>query len=99
LTFGDSFARSKSLLALGDRLLLVWTGAGPDGNYEVYSKLLTADLEELTPRERITDDPAETTGPITAFGPEGDVGLVFMDRRTLRWHVYFTRLVCETTQM
>jgi len=99
LTFGDSFARSKSLLPLGDRLLLVWAGAGPDGAYSLYSKLLTADLEELTPRERITDDPGETTGPMTAFGPEGDVGLLFMDRRTLRWHVYFTRLVCETTQM
>jgi hypothetical protein len=94
ITSGGSFARTHSLLALGDRMLLVW-GDYYDGNYELYTKLLTPSLDELTPRKRITFDAAESLWPIAAFGPEGDVGVLFDDTRSGTWQVYFTRLVCQ----
>jgi hypothetical protein len=95
LTDGASFARTHSLLALGDRLLLVWAD-DHDGNFELYTKLLTPSLDELTPRKRITVDGADSLWPIAAFGPDGDVGVLFNDTRSGSWQVYFTRLVCQT---
>ena len=94
LTFGASFARTQSLLALGDRLLLTWAD-DRDGNYEIYSKMLDLNLTDLSPRQRITFDASDTLSPRTAFGPDGDVGVLFEDRRSGSWHVYFARLVCE----
>ncbi|MEB2311092.1 MAG: putative metal-binding motif-containing protein [Sorangiineae bacterium] len=94
LTTGASFARSESLLPLGDRLLLVWAD-DHDGNYELYSKLLSPALEELSPRARITHDGADSVNPIAVFGPNGDVGVVFDDTRSGTWRSYFTRLVCQ----
>jgi hypothetical protein len=94
LTFGATFARAKSLLPLGDRVLLVWSDAGPDGNFELYSKMLSLELQELTPRRRITNDPAMTEAPVARFGPDGDVAVLFEDNRSLSRQVYFTRLVC-----
>lgn len=94
LTSGASFARSHAMLPLGDRVLLVWAD-DHDGNYELYSKMLSSDLEELSPRERITFDGSDTVGPLAAFGPGGDVGVLFDDRRDGSWQAYFTRLQCS----
>ncbi len=94
ITFGASFARSQALLPLGDRLLLVWAD-DKDGNYELYSKMLSPTLGELTPRKRISNDPSDSVYPSVAFGPDGDVGVLFDDRRTGNWQVYFSRLVCS----
>jgi hypothetical protein len=94
ITGGSSFARTHSMLPLGDRLLLVW-GDHDDGNYELYTKLLTPTLDELTPRKRITVDAGWSLGPIAAFGPQGDVGILFDDNRSGSQQVYFTRLVCQ----
>ena len=94
LTFGASFARTQSLLPLGDRALLTWAD-DRDGNYELYSKMLDLSLREQSPRQRITFDGADTIAPLTTFGPDGDVGVLFDDRRGGSWHVYFTRLVCQ----
>ncbi len=94
LTSGANFARSHAMLPLGDRVLLVWAD-DHDGNYELYSKMLSADLEELTPRERITFDGSDSVGPLAAFGAGGDVGVLFDDRRSGAWQTYFTRLQCS----
>ncbi|MCC6215738.1 MAG: putative metal-binding motif-containing protein [Polyangiaceae bacterium] len=91
---GGTYARTQSLLALGDRVLLVW-GDDRDGNYELYVKMLDNDLEELAPRKRITTSSAHTLGPFAAFGPDGDVGVLFEDHRTGLWQTYFTRLACR----
>ncbi|MCA9634313.1 MAG: putative metal-binding motif-containing protein, partial [Myxococcales bacterium] len=93
LTSGASFARSHAMIPLGDRFLLVWAD-DHDGNYELYSKMLSNDLEELTGRERITFDGSDSVGPIASFGPNGDVGVLFDDRRSGAWQTYFTRLEC-----
>jgi hypothetical protein len=94
LTTGASFARTQSILPLGDRLLLVWAD-DKDGNYELYTKMLSPTLAELSPRQRITNNSADSVFPFAAFGPEGDVGVLFDDRRSGSWQVYFTRLVCQ----
>lgn len=93
LTSGASFARSHAMIPLGDRFLLVWAD-DHDGNYELYSKMLSNDLEELTARERITFDGSDSVGPIASFGPDGDVGVLFDDRRSGSWQTYFTKLEC-----
>ena len=94
LTFGASFARTQAMLPLGDRLLLIWAD-DKDGNYEIYSKLLKTDLSELTARKRVTNNAAHSTSPLAAFGPSGDVGIVFDDQRSGSFQPYFTRLVCS----
>ncbi|MGE0324660.1 MAG: MopE-related protein [Polyangiaceae bacterium] len=93
LTSGASFARSHAMIPLGDRFLLVWAD-DHDGNYVLYSKMVSNDLEELTARERITFDGSDTVGPIASFGPNGDVGVLFDDRRSGSWQAYFTKLEC-----
>ena len=57
--------------------------------------MLSPSLQELTPRQRITKDPSDSVYPSIAFGPDGDVGVLFDDRRTGNWQVYFSRLVCS----
>jgi len=93
LTFGAQFARSKTWLPLGDRLLLIWAadyGAG----YDLYSKMLTLDLEEATPREQMTGTTSDSVSPVAVFGPDGDVGILFRDNRDGPWQTFFTRLRC-----
>jgi hypothetical protein len=95
LTTGARFARTHTLLSLGDRLLLIWAD-DRDGNYELYEKTLTLDLEDLSTRQRVTEDPADSLGPSAAFGPNGDVGVLFDDWRSGTHHLYFRRLECLT---
>jgi hypothetical protein len=94
LTFGASFARGHSVLALGDRFLLVWADT-LDGKYELYSAMYSNDLQEISPRERITFNSTESIGPSAAFGPEGDVGVVFVDWLSGSQQVHFVRLACK----
>jgi hypothetical protein len=93
ITTGATFARTQTLLPLGDRLLLVWAD-DHDGNYELYSEMLSNQLDPISPRERITNDPSDSVSPTMVFGPEGDVGVLFDDRRTGAWQTFFTRLTC-----
>jgi hypothetical protein len=94
LTVSAKFARTQSLLALGDRVLLIWAD-DHDGNYELYSQMLDNDLNVISPRQRITFDSHNSVAPMAVFGPEGDVGVLFEDDRLENsWQVYFTRLTC-----
>jgi len=95
ITTGASFARTQSLLALGDRVLLIWAD-DHDGNYELYSQMLDNNLDVIAPRQRITFDSHNTVAPIAVFGPEGDVGVLFEDDRLEQtgFQVYFSRLTC-----
>ncbi len=95
LTESPKFSRYPSLRPLGDRFLLVWSDT-KDGNlgYELYSKMLDQKLGPLDVERRITHAQGDSIGPATAFGPKGDVGIIFRDDRTKASHIYFTRLVC-----
>jgi len=93
ITSAAAFARSKTWIALGDRLLLVWAADYGDG-YDLYAKLLDRDLAPLGDEVRVTEDAADTASPMAAIGDAGDVGIVFRDRREGPWQVYFSRLRC-----
>jgi hypothetical protein len=95
LTFGARFARSHAILPLGDRLLLIWAD-DHDGNYELYAKVLTPDLNEQEPRFRITTTASVTLSPAAALGPGGDVGILFDDWQSGSRQTYFTRLECRS---
>jgi len=55
-TSGATFARSYSLLSLGDRALWSWAD-DHDGNYELYWQMLDSNLQVLIPRTRLTTTP------------------------------------------
>jgi hypothetical protein len=93
LTTGAPFARTQSMIALGDRWLLVWADT-KDGNYEIYTQMFSNALDPIAPRQRVTNDASDSIAPFAAFGPNGDVGVLFDDRRTGSWQVYFSRLIC-----
>ncbi|MBK7396398.1 MAG: putative metal-binding motif-containing protein [Myxococcales bacterium] len=95
LTESPKFSRYPTMLPLGDRLLLVWsdTKDGASG-YELYSKMLDKKLVAIGGESRITSAPGESVGAGMAFGPKGDVGVLFRDDRLGTVQTYFTRLVC-----
>jgi hypothetical protein len=94
LTSKQSFARSEALLSLGDRLFLAWAGDDGTGKYAIYSKMITPDLNELTPPQQIVDGPSDSLDPGLAFDPHGGAGVAFNDRRTGDFQVYYTELLC-----
>jgi putative metal-binding protein len=95
LTRGNRHARSTALLPYGDRVLLVWAD-DRDGNdgYELYAEMLDQKLEPMGPEMRLTAGTGDSIDPIVAFGPAGDVGVLFRDDRTGLPHTFFTRLTC-----
>ncbi len=93
ITSGATIARSFSLLSLGDRGLLVWAD-NHDGNFELYSQILGANLQVLSPRMRLTFTPSDTFFPSASFGPNGDVGVIYQDWQTNFSQVYFLSMGC-----
>ncbi|MBW2458403.1 MAG: hypothetical protein JRI68_28130, partial [Deltaproteobacteria bacterium] len=95
---GTHHSRYPSLLPLGDRALLVYADDRDNNDgYELYTRMITSDLEPFSPEMRITNAPENSIKPITAFGPEGNVGVLFRDdREGGAHHVWFTRLGCIT---
>jgi hypothetical protein len=95
ITEGTKHARYPSILPYGDRALLVWSD-DRDGNfgYELYAKMLSRKLDTLTPEQRLTKAIGDSIDPIAAFGPTGQVGVLFGDDRTGLPQVYFTHLNC-----
>lgn len=94
-TPNGAHSRYPALRALGDRLLLVYSD-DRDGNdgYELYGRMLSDMLDELTEPQRITNAPGDSISPKLSFGPEGNVGILFRDDREGDQHVFFTRLGC-----
>jgi hypothetical protein len=91
-------SRYPQLLPLGDRLLFVYSD-DRDANqgYELYSRMLSSSLMPITAETRLTKAAFHSIYPIPAFGPKGDVGILFEDDRSGgEHHVYFTRLGCVT---
>ena len=98
LTPGGGYARSVSLLSLGDRALLFWSDS-VEGNFELYVKTIDKELGELTPPQRLTFAEGDSLGPGAAFGPDGQVGVIFDDRRSGSLQAYMLRLECVTNAL
>jgi hypothetical protein len=93
---GPFNSRYPFLRPLGDRLLLVYSDdRDQNDGYEIYTRMITKDLTPLGNELRITNAPKDSVFPVAAFGPEGNVGILFRDdREGGKHHVYFTRLAC-----
>ncbi len=96
LTEPAEFARYHSLVPLGDRLILLWS-AFADGRYEIYARELTPDLDPLGDARPVTPSSVEAYAPLAAFGPQGEIGVMFTGRQSASGqpHVFFTSLSCE----
>jgi hypothetical protein len=96
ITAGRGHARNPALLPYGDRVLLVWAD-DRDGNlgYELYMKVLNRRLEPLGAEQRVTSLRGDSVDPFLAFGPAGDVGVLFSDNSSGVPQTFFTRLTCR----
>ena len=47
--------------------------------------MMSNDLEVISPRKCVTNDPSDSIAPAAVFGPEGDVGMLFDDRPSGSW--------------
>jgi hypothetical protein len=77
-------------------VLVVWAEFAGD-NYDLFSKMLSVSLDELSPAERITITSGDSLAPLAAFGLGGDVGVLFDDTESGDWQAYFARLECRGT--
>ncbi len=92
-------SRYPQLLPLGDRVLLVYSdNRDQNQGYELYTRMVSSDLKPITAESRLTNAPKDSVYPVPAFGPKGDVGVLFRDDRTGEDQVYFTRLGCVTAK-
>jgi Putative metal-binding motif len=88
-------SRWPYLRALGDRVLVIYSD-DRDGNqgYEIYSHMISNNLESLGQETRITQATGDSLHPVASFGPDGNVGVLFRDDRFGQQDVWFTRLGC-----
>ena len=95
VTESPRHSRYPALLALGDRVVLVYSD-DRDGNvgYELYTKMLDETLTPVGPEVRLTSAIGDSVLPKMTFGPKGDIGVLFRDDRNGRQSVFFSRLVC-----
>lgn len=98
LTEPATFARSNAVLPLGDRFLLFWADYRT-GNFELYAKVLSSELEELEPTTQLTEDPAITLVRAVAAGDDGRVGVLFDDWRDGGQQAYLRTLGCRTPEL
>lgn len=93
---GPFRSRYPFLLPLGDRLLAIYSDdRDQNDGYELYAVMLNADLTRIGSEQRLTFARRDSIYPVAAFGPDGDVGILFRDDRERgEHHVYFTRLAC-----
>lgn len=88
------FARSSSIVPLGDRLLFAWAEERND-SYDIYTKMLSSDLQDLSVAEVVTSGSSDALDPGLALGPTGVAGLIYVDDKTGAFQVYATRLFCN----
>jgi hypothetical protein len=95
VTSGDTHAKHRSLVSLGDRVLLVWAAMPTDTDwYQLFYETLSAEgLDITTPRQLLVKSAAgDLVGPRAVRGPDGDLGVVYDDFGPRK--AYFMRLEC-----
>jgi hypothetical protein len=98
VTSGDVIAKHRTLVSLGDRVLLIWTGEGADGFFSLHYVLLSAaDLTPLSERRELARSASggDLIEPTAALGPAGDVGVLYTENRAGLIRAYFARLSCR----
>jgi hypothetical protein len=96
---GTFHSRYPYMRALGDRVLFLYADdRDQNDGYELYSRMMTSSLAPISDEQRLTKAPKNSIYPVAAFGPEGEVGILFRDDRLNgEHHVFFMRLGCVTT--
>ena len=98
VTTGDAHAKWRTLVALGDRVVLIWAGADEAGTFALYfEQLSTTDLSEITPRHPLARSEfanGDLIDPIATLGPNGDIAVLYDDNRAGIYRSYFTRITC-----
>lgn len=96
LTEPAEFARYHSIVALGDRLILLWSEWRSEA-YAIYSRELTPDLDPLGQARLVTPANEEAYAPLAAFGPQGEIGVLFTGRPASAGQpqVLFTSISCD----
>jgi hypothetical protein len=87
------FARGHNVLALGDRLLLLWSEYR-GSSYELYIRTLAPDLTPLTDALQVTYSGGDVVGGAMALG-DGALGVAYTSYESGAPQVYFTTLPCR----
>lgn len=95
LTATGGFARSHSVLSLGDRLLVAWANDWGQ-SYDVFYQMFSAALQPLTEVERVTTSMLDEVAPRLRFGPDGEVALLYTEHTADRGpRVLMETLTCR----
>lgn len=96
ITSGDTHAKHRSLVVLGDRVLMVWSATPSDVEpFELfYETLSPTTLDVQVSRQLLVKSPLgwDLTSPHAALGPDGDIGVVYDEIGT--YQAYFLPLRC-----
>jgi hypothetical protein len=76
VTMPSSFVRDPTLVSLGNRVILVYSAAGPDGAYELWGTTVDSALE-VRASTRFTFTTALSLFPYAARDDGGAIGIVF----------------------
>ena len=79
LTAGGGFARSHSVLPLGDRVLLAWANNW-GASYDLYVQTFSLELQPLDEVQQVTFSSLDVLGPRLTLASEGMVGLSYTER-------------------
>lgn len=78
LTNLGGFARSHSMLSLGDRLILAWANDRGQ-SYDVFYQTFSASLQPLSDVVQVTATALDEVAPRLRFGPEGELALLYTE--------------------
>ena len=98
VTSGDVFAKWSTLVSLGDRAVLIWSGAGPDGAYALHYEVLSAaDLTPIGSRQLAarSSGGGSLVDPVATLGELGDIAVLYDDNQSGVYRSYFIRLTCQ----
>lgn len=103
VTEGDVHAKWRTLVALGNRVLIVWSGEDQTGDYALHYQLNSAtDLSVLAsrlPLARSEFPGGDLVEPLAAMGPNGSIAVVFDDNQSGIHRSYLTRLDCADVDL
>ncbi|HTQ05882.1 MAG TPA: putative metal-binding motif-containing protein [Polyangiaceae bacterium] len=96
VTGGDAYAKTRALVSLGDRAVLVWS-AVPTANAPFslfYETIAPRNLAVLSARQPLVQSTKgyDLTDPVVTLGPSGDLGVAYDE--DVSYTSYFLRLSC-----
>jgi hypothetical protein len=99
ITSGDAHAKHRSLVSLGDRVLVVWAAEPPElEQFQLFYETVSRDtLDILTPRQLLMKSATggDLISPQAVRGPDGDVAITYDEIAGMSTNrAFFLRLAC-----